>query len=325
MDFAVNLLFFLLSIAVIWFFSGLLIDAVDRTAKRFNKSGFTVAFFVLGFMTSISEVSVMVNSTINQTPQVSAGNLTGATVVLLMFIIPLLAVIGNGLKLNNRLVHSHLALALIVIALPAFFLSDGLVTPLEGGFSLMGYMLLLYFIRKTKPETVPKVIEEVEKELILKNHPNIRDGMIILGGALAVFLAGHVLVDETVYFSELFRIPSSIIGLLLLGLGTNLPEMIIAVRSVRKHRPEIAFGDYMGSAVGNTIIFSFLGMINGYFAVEPYEFLIAFLFMVVAFPCLFFFARSQWKLTRVEGSILLGMYVLFLVVQMVNVAGVIGK
>lgn len=325
MDFAVNLLFFLLSIAVIWFFSGLLIDAVDRTAKRFNKSGFTVAFFVLGFMTSISEVSVMVNSTINQTPQVSAGNLTGATVVLLMFIIPLLAVIGNGLKLNNRLVHSHLALALVVIALPAFFLSDGLVTPLEGGFSLMGYMLLLYFIRKTKPETVPKVIEEVEKELILKNHPNIRDGMIILGGALAVFLAGHVLVDETVYFAELFQIPSSVIGLLILGLGTNLPEIIVAIRSVRKHHPEIAFGDYMGSALGNTIIFGFLAMVNGYFVVEPHEFLIALLFMAVAFPCLFFFARSQWKLTRVEGSILLGMYVLFLVVQMVNVAGVVGK
>ncbi len=49
-----HILIFLLSSAVIWFLSGMLVDATERVASRFNKPGFAVAFFVLGFLTSIS-------------------------------------------------------------------------------------------------------------------------------------------------------------------------------------------------------------------------------------------------------------------------------
>ena len=63
MQIASHALLFALSAAVIWFLSGILIDATDRVAKRYKKPGFAVAFLVLGLLTSIGEFSVATNAT----------------------------------------------------------------------------------------------------------------------------------------------------------------------------------------------------------------------------------------------------------------------
>lgn len=290
-------------------------DAVDRVSKRLNKSGFTVAFFVLGFMTSISELSVMVNSTLNNTPQVSAGNLPGASLVLLVLIVPLLAVLGNGIQLQTVLKKQQLALALGVVALPVLCLADGVVTRIEGVFCLAAYGVLLYFIRKIKQDAVPEVLQNIEYELVHKKHAHFKDISIILGGALAIFLSGHVLVEEVVYFSGYLGVPSSIIALLILSIGTNIPEIVIAVRSLRKHHADIAFGDYMGSSVANTLIFGVLSIFNGAFHVESSEFITTALFTILSFSLLFLFAQSGQCLSRKEGFGLLGVYALFVLSQ----------
>ena len=322
MDSLLHFAYFALAAMIIWFFSGLLVDAVDRVARRFHQSGFTVAFFVLGLMTSISEISVMINSTLNRTPQVSAGNLSGASFVILMLIVPLLAIVSNGIKLNGYIRKFNFILALSAIALPALFLADGHVTIMEGLFSLLAYVLLLYCIRKLQP-AAKEIIEDVETELLHKKHATLRDSCIIGAGALSILLAGHTLVEETVYFAGIFQIPPSIIGLLVLSIGTNVPEIVVAIRSVKKNHADIAFGDYLGSAVANTLIFGLLSLFNGEFRVEASEFVFTFFFMVMSFLMLYVFAESNNKLSRREGIVLLSMYLLFLCIEIINVLNVL--
>src|SRR5690606_7793907 len=121
MEIAVHSLLFFFSISILWFFAGQLIEAVEAVAKRFNRSGFTVAFFILGFLTSIGEISVMVNASIDGTPQISAGNVIGASLVILLFIVPMLAIIGRGMHMENTLTKKQFAVALFVALLPALF------------------------------------------------------------------------------------------------------------------------------------------------------------------------------------------------------------
>src|SRR5690606_9931065 len=92
---------FLLCIGGVWFCAGVIVELVERLAKYFNKSGFFIAFFVLGFITSLGEFSVAANSFLNGTPEISTGNLVGASFALLLLIVPLLAVIGNGIKMDK--------------------------------------------------------------------------------------------------------------------------------------------------------------------------------------------------------------------------------
>ncbi len=313
-----HLLLFLLSAAIIWFFAGLLIDSVSRVAKRFHQSGFTVAFFVLGILTSISEISVMLNSTINKAPQVSAGNLSGASFVILLFLVPFLAIGGNGVQLRNTLTKQHLILALFVILLPTLLLLDGGVLISEGILCLLAYGTLLYFIRKQNPKSVPEIVEEVEEELVKKQRTTRSDFLKILGGAVFIFVAGNLLVNEAMYFSKILSVPASIIGLLFLSIGTNVPELVIAFRSILKKHKDIAFGDYLGSTLANTATFGVLAIFNRGFAVEASEFVFTAILMIIGFIAFYSFAVSKNKISRKEGWLLISVYVLFVMVQFVN-------
>ncbi len=311
-----HLLLFLLSGAVIWFFAGMLIDSIIRVAKRFHQNGFTIAFFILGILTSISEISVMLNSSINKVPQVSAGNLSGASFVILLFIIPFLAIGGDGIQLKNTLTKKQLALTLFVTLLPTLFLLDGRVNISEGLICLLSYGSLLYFIRRTKEQSVPQIVEEVEEDLINKQTATVKDVLKIAGGAVFIFLSGHLLVEETVFFANALSVPASIIGLLLLSIGTNAPELVIAFRSILKRRKDVAFGDYLGSTLANTATFGILALLNPNFRVESSEFFLTGILMIIGFVTFYFFATSKHKISRMEGFILISLYGFFVISQL---------
>ncbi|PIQ72690.1 hypothetical protein COY13_01085 [Candidatus Roizmanbacteria bacterium CG_4_10_14_0_2_um_filter_36_35] len=94
-----KIFFYLVSFLILWYCSGIIIRSVDRFAHRLKLSSFAVSFFVLGILTSVPEFSVGINSIINKTPDVFVGNLLGSSLVLFIFVIPLLAVFGGGVKM----------------------------------------------------------------------------------------------------------------------------------------------------------------------------------------------------------------------------------
>lgn len=311
-----HLAIFFLSLSVLWFFSGTLLDSVGRLAARFCRSGFGTAFFILGFLTSISEISVAINAGIAGTPEVSAGNLVGASFVILLFIVPFLAVAGNGMSIKGLVSKETLAFTLLVILFPIFLLADGRVTMLEGGFALLAYLALAYSMQN-KPEG--NISNVCIPERLGNSKEFYIDVVKILVGATAVFIASHFLVVESIAVATYLSIPASLLGLLLLSIGTNIPEMVIAIRAVLARKKDIAFGDYLGSAAANVAIFGGLAMFTGGFAVEQSEFSVTALLALGGFALFYFFARSHAKLTRREGTVLLFFYGAFVLIQLVNI------
>lgn len=324
----VHLLLFLFSGAVIWGLSGLLVSATDRVAQRYKRPGFAVAFFVLGLLTSISEFSVAANATIEGVPHISAGNLVGGSLVIFLLLMPILAVLGGGVAMSNALARDHLALLLLVVALPSALIIDGNVKRWEGVLMLMFYALLIYSVQKRRPveEVIEQTISDVETELLHKRHfltthkATLIDLGKIIFAAVMIFVAGRLLVDESVYFAELFSIPPSLVGLLLLSIGTNAPELVIALRCIVGKHQEIAFGDYMGSAAANTLLMGFVSVTSGTFALERSEFVPAFFLLSLGLVLFFVFSRTKNDLSRREGWVLLGLYGCFLVIQITNLA-----
>ncbi|NCN52302.1 sodium:calcium antiporter [Candidatus Parcubacteria bacterium] len=321
MDAIVHVVLFLTSLAVIWYFSGSLIETVNQIARHINKSGFVVAFFILGFFTSISEISVAVNASLEGVPQVSVGNLVGASFVILLLIVPLLAVASGKIELKNTLTDRNLILALLVSVLPVLFVIDGSVTRQEGFLLLAAYVTLLFAIRN-QPQIQDVEIEIPEPETTSRLWFYITKTVI---GAVVIFFAGHILVTESVYFATALSVPQSIIGLVLLSIGTNVPEIMVAVQALRKKQKAIAFGNYLGSAVTNTPIFAFLVLANGTFTIASEQFLVTAILMCFGFVLLAIFVRSKCTLSRREGIVLFSFYVLFILAQTISIAAIVGQ
>lgn len=306
---------FLFSGVLIWFCAGRLIDSVTRLAQGFRQSAFITAFFVLGLITSIGEFSVMLNSTLEGVPEISAGNLVGGKILIFLFIIPFLAInTRGGVVVKHSLTNRRLLMTLATITLPVLFLSNGTVSILEGFMCLIAYAGVAYLMRPSG--SIDAIAESVRDGNVAGVFSIMKHIAIVVVGSMLIFFAGGILVEETVFLSGAFGIPSSIIGLLVLAVGTNIPELTIVVRSVQKRQAEIAFGNYIGATMTTTALFGVLAIMNGPFTVEIAQFATSLIVFAVGLILFYIFSRTNNTLSRAEGFIMLGLYAVFVFIEM---------
>ncbi len=306
----IHLIFYLVAFFILWYCSGIIISSVERLAHKFKLSSFAVSFFVLGILTSIPEFSVGINSIINKTPDIFVGNLLGASLILFILVIPLLAVFGGGVKLVHQLGENNLIFSLLVVAAPVFLIADNVLTRTEGVFLILIYIILFYFIEKKDG----LMAVSKEKKIFSKKH-FIEDFVEIILASIIIFITSKFIVNETVYFASFFHISSFLISLIILSIGTNLPELSLAIKSIFLGKKEVALGDYLGSAAANTLLFGIFTLLNGKrINVSVYSFRIL-LLTLLGLGVFYLFSRSKNDISKKEGKILLLIYLLFVTSQ----------
>ncbi len=308
--FFLHVFIFAAAFILMWMASELVIDSVNHFAKRLHISSFAASFFILGVLTTIPELSVGINSIIDKQPEIFVGDLIGASFVLFLLAIPFLAIIGNGITLSHQLTNNNLIFSLFVIISPTMFVLDGQLSRKDGLFLMMIYLLLLLFM-----ESKTEVIKNAEADLIEHKKHNTIPMIKLIIGSVTIFLVGKLLVDQTLYFANIFNVHTYLISLLALSIGTNLPEFIIAVNSVIRRDKEVAFGDYIGSAAGNTFVFGLLLLFKGSFTVHNGNFFVTFALFALAMICFYIFSKSDRSISRYEGIVLLSLYFFFLLLE----------
>ncbi|OGK27078.1 hypothetical protein A3C28_02935 [Candidatus Roizmanbacteria bacterium RIFCSPHIGHO2_02_FULL_39_9] len=309
-----NIIFYLFSFLVIWFGAGMVVASVDRISHKLNLSAFAISFFLLGILTSVPEISVGINSVIQNDPDIFIGNLIGGVVVIFLLVIPILAIWGKGIKLVHQMENKNLIFALLVIAAPTIFVLDGRVGFTEGLFSIILYSVLVYVVEKKKG-----LFEQVKDKIMDGNNHILEDLLKILGGVVTIFLASKFVVNGTIYFSQFFHISEFLLSLVVVSIGTNLPELSLVVRSLSMKKKEVAFGDYLGSAASNTLIFGALVLFSGGNVTTSNHFLQTFIIVIGGLWMFYLFARSKNEISRKEGLILFGLYLFFLAVEVIFV------
>lgn len=310
-----SLLLFIASFVGIWLGSGLIINSVEKLSQKLKASSFIVSFFLLGFITSITEVSVAFNAYVNNEVEISIGNLLGATLVLFLLVIPLLAIIGKGIKLDHDLTSRNLLFCIILLVSPILLLLDKEFNVWEGFLLMALYLSLGYALyREDKlkekndkiPDKVTITFSSVESFALMVFN-------IVIGSGVLIF-SSNILVRETVDIAHAFGIAPFLISLLALSIGTNLPEIALMIRTILRGEKEIAFGNYLGSATFNTFLLGLIGVGSGSTILNE-DLLKIFVFILIGLGAFYLFARTNNELSRREGIILLSIYLLFLAVE----------
>lgn len=73
---------------------------------------------------------------------------------------------------------------------------------------------------------------------------------ILIGLAVLVWSA-DVFIDGATILAKKFNVPSFLIGVLILGIGTSAPEMVVSVLAAIEGSPELALGNAYGSNIIN--------------------------------------------------------------------------
>lgn len=302
-----HILIYILSFVGIWIGSGLAIKSVERLSRTLKMSSFAISFIVLGLFTSISELSVGVNSILENDPEIFVGNLIGASIVIFMLIVPLLAIFGNSIRISPELKGFNLPAALVVISLPVILAMDGRIGRTDSLIAISLFSLLLISIQR-KRGLIEKFKNIVQGSKIKVSKELLR----IVFGLVIIFVASRFVVEQTLYFSNFFGVSPFLISLLLIAVGTNVPELSLVVRSAFMRNHQVAFGDYVGSAAFNTFLLGTLTFFYGKPILLTNSYLVSLLFLVAGLAVFYYFARSKNTISRLEGLLLLLLYFAFI-------------
>lgn len=143
-----------------------------------------------------------------------------------------------------------------------------------------------------------------------------------LCGAAIVIAGSKLLVDGAVGVAARLGVPSLIIGLTIVAVGTSLPELVTAITSSRQSVSDLAVGNVLGANIANlTLIVGTAAVIQD---VQMDQLTQSFNFPVMLgfMGALAWMLSTDRRLSRREGAWLLGAYAAFLaVLTLVTLAG----
>jgi len=311
--FYINLFSYILSFIAVWFGAGLIISAAGKFSSRLKLAPFTFSFVFLGILTSIPEFSVGLQAVATGDPEIFAGNLLGGIVVLFLVVIPIMAIFGNGISLKNEMGNKTLLATLAVILTPSLLILDKRVTNPEGAFMIAIYLLLLYLVQRKNG-----IFDRDNKQLLDLKAYSYKDLLKILLGLSLVFIASNMIVQQTMYFAGIFKISAFYIGLLVIALGTDLPEITLSVRSVLSGKKELAMGDFIGAAAVSTFLFGLFTLLHNGEVLTVTNFLTTFIFIATALSLFYYFSRTKSFISRNNGILMFSIYILFVVFELMK-------
>ncbi len=214
--------------------------------------------------------------------------------------------------------------ALVAGALPIALLLDKSLSRVDGLILLAVYAAYASHFFRHRFE---QIAEEQKQESFVwrfsRRFSNVAQagkkeiGKLFVGIALMLFSA-DVIVKLASYLAESFNIPTFLIGLTVIAIGTSLPEFAFSFRSLEEHEPSMFFGNLLGSTIANsTLVLGIVAVIHPIevFAVNEYYVAVAAFFVI--FISFWRFISSKNRLDRWEGGVLLLLYLIFLIVEFV--------
>ena len=278
--------------------------------NEFGINQFIAGFFILSLASSLPEIMLMFTSAGTQAAALSAGNLLGGIIILLTLVVGIDVIRYKRIPFKGHFGLKQLFLALLVLLTSLVCLLDGSVSAIEGlimlgTYSIYMFYLIVFEMHKFKHQ--PHTLATIDRQDTVKRILKAMLGLILL------LVLARLAVDVAVKTGEMAMIPKSIIGLIVLALGTNLPEITIALRSSKESR-SLAIGNVFGSATINAAILGVLGLISpftiGNGSLIPAIVLIAIIILYLAIA-----AMTGAEIRRKEAIFLFGLYGLMIVVE----------
>ncbi len=283
-------------------------------AKLWGLSDLTIGFVVLGLATSAPELLVGINSAIKGIPGLSYGNLIGANIVLLSFVVGLSALLNGKIHLHSSIERRTIYTSTIIILSPLVLALDGIVSRLDGMILVAIYLIYLTVVifKRRRLET------EITRPFIKHDVRVHKLWLWFAAGIIGLLVGSYFVVYLATHLSDSWNIAPIIVGFLILSFGTNLPEIFITIKNRNTEHNHIAFGNVIGSAVVNTLILGVVSLISPITIGDP-KLLITGIVFLIAIAALFnIFLKTKATLSRNEGVILVMIYILFIIMQGMN-------
>ncbi len=288
--------------------SELTVFGCKKMACLFRLTGLFVGLTLIAVGTSLPEMAVSIAGGLGrlngiETSSVVIGDQVGSYPNMIALILGIIGLIG-GLPIAQRGLRREGTMLIFSAALFSLVAIDYEITQLEGWVLILAYLLYLCYVAKGEA-SLPKMNEE---------RPKVRDSvgvlMVIAGFGLIIPAAGAV-VTGGIQLAQAWHISPLVMGALVVGLGTSLPELTLSVSALRNGCKDMVVGNLVGSNICDILFALGIGATISGFKVDPillqFDIPAMFLFALLALTLL----RRRTGLRRREGLILVLAYTFY--------------
>jgi cation:H+ antiporter len=306
---AMQLLIFAASLALLVFSARFFTSAAEKIGDFLKMPQMVIGIFIVGIGTSLPELISGSLAVKQGTSEILSGNILGSNISNILLITGLAVVFSQVmLKRGIDLASSYIFIDLHFLIGSFFYFCmiayDGVIKTPEALMGLGIFIIYsLYLIRNV--ESI-----DVSKEKKEKGPFPIMSVGILLAACLGIYFGAEYTVSSLGKIAISLHVPSSIVALTLLSLGTTLPELVVNISAIRQGKAELAVGHVLGSCIFNTLVIPPVASLFGTITV-PRDLLVFSLPVMAASGLLFYMLAADKKMSVYEGLLFVSIYVVF--------------
>lgn len=303
MDFVI----FVIAMGVLIWGADLIIEQSEHIALRFKIPEFIIGATLIALGTSLPEMAASIAASYANKPDIAIANVIGSNILNITLVLSTVFIISKTLNPSRDFFAKDSTWALVPVLVFVLMIMDGVISRFDATLLLLlmgAYLLFLLQDAKNIPQL--EDLNEIEES----NFSWIKVIPFLLLGFILVIVGAHFTVESASGIARDFGISEWVIGIIMISLGTSLPELVVSVSAALKGKVDMAIGNIIGSNMANTtVVLGAAAMVNP-MPIDPSLYMFDIATMIVATLLLVFLTANKLytKSAGISLMIILGLF-----------------
>jgi cation:H+ antiporter len=274
LEIIIIILLFILGLFLVSKGGDFFLNASVWIAETFHIPKVIVGATIVTIGTTLPEMIVSVSAAIQGNTELAASNAVGSITVNIGLILSIL-VLFHPFTIKRTDYTGKILLTFLAILALLCLGWDGILGTVES-ILLIAIFAVFIFVNIRQAKSSAKDLQFSSEPAGLhnpkdsKNHPDSSKRSVIvhiikfLLGAGGIYFGSQFLIDNGVLLAKAVGIPEVIIGFTAVSIGTSLPELVCALKSIRRGNTGVSVGNIIGANIVDTsLILSLSSIFSG--------------------------------------------------------------
>ncbi len=310
----VNILLIIAGLILLMWGADRFVHGAAAAARNLGVAPLLIGLTIVAFATSAPEILVSVVASLEKQPGLAIGNAIGSNIVNIGLVLGITAII-RPIEIESATLRREMPALLAVTLLTVSLFLDAYLSRMDGIVMLTGLVIVMFWLARLGTRSAPNDPISMDFEAEIPTDVRMSMAVVWLVVGLGTLLIGaELLVNGAIGVATELGISEVVIGILVVALGTSLPELAVSLASALKGEYGLAIGNIVGSN-----IFNLLAVIGIAATIEPSALpptvLSLHIFVMVAFTLVLFAMTYDYdersELSRLEGAALLAAFLAY--------------
>lgn len=302
--------------------SDFFVDAGSEIGNTLKINELLLGVTIVSFGTSLPEFIVALTSAQSGSTEIALGNILGTNLFNTCVILAIIAIV-KPIRFTKETVRKDMYMSVltsfILMILMADKIIDGdsinILSRTDGLVLVALFAVFIYYTlysltelwkeRKNKNEELKLKLKDIDS--LTKNI------LLMILGIVMVFAGANASVDAVEKIAVILGISETFIAILVVAIGTSLPEIFTSIAALKKGKQDIAVGNLIGSnmfnilfVLGTAVTISPIKLKMDSLVIDAFTF-----FLVTIIFVLHAKGGKKYEMGKGEGFCLLAIYVVY--------------